>query len=182
MLGDIIKVERKRLRLGQSYKERRRTDHHGFIDHIINRSFSFVHYGIEVEDGMVIHFVINTIHRPSDCIVEKVPLSTFLKDGELAYEENVHYAFPREEIVRRAEQYLESDFEGYRLHNNNCEHFARYCATGEKVAMQSKWLTLYRSLSKAPKKTAHYSKKAGHGAKRATSKAWKMCISFISGF
>ena len=44
----------------------------------------------------------------------------------------------REEIVETAEYYLKNKKEwgGYNLASNNCEHFAAYCATGEKRSGQ----------------------------------------------
>lgn len=178
MYGDILFVERKRLKLNQSFRDTRMTPYSKILDHLVVKLISFTHYGIEVEDGMVIHFIIRTLHNPKECIIEKVPIKEFLKDGYCQVQQNVNYAFPRDEIVRRAYSQLGTKFEGYRVHNNNCEHFAYWCATGEKVASQSRFLVAYNYVSKAPGRTADYGRRAGSRAKTVSQKVWKICTSF----
>lgn len=49
--------------------------------------------------------------------------------------------FPKRETIRRARNALSSRewSEDYRYHilRNNCEHFARYCTTGERISIQA---------------------------------------------
>ncbi|KAK3096626.1 hypothetical protein FSP39_001871 [Pinctada imbricata] len=47
-----------------------------------------------------------------------------------------HMPFPPAEIVRRAEQELQTQKFQYDLFGNNCEHFATFCVTGRKLSMQ----------------------------------------------
>jgi len=173
MYGDIISVERKKL-LWRSYKKRRATIHNDFLDSIVSRLFSFTHFGIEVEDEMVIHFVIPSIRRSKESMIEVITMAGFLKDGKKEIVQNIHYAFPREEIVRRAYSKLGESDGRYNILTNNCEHFALWCATDTKISYQSKFVAMCRLLKKAPIKTAHYGRKAGS----ATVRFLRYCTSF----
>jgi len=52
----------------------------------------------------------------------------------------------RNEIIKRAEKYLNTDFGGYKITSNNCEHFSNWCLTGEKKTKQSPGITTYKSV------------------------------------
>jgi len=173
MYGDIICVERKKL-LWRSYKKRRATIHNDFLDSIVSRLFSFTHFGIEVEDNMVIHYVIPSIRRNKECAIELITMEGFLKDGTKEIVQNIQYAFPREEIVQRAYSKLGDSNGRYNILTNNCEHFALWCATDTKISYQSKFVAMCRLVRKAPRKTVHYGRRAGS----ATVRFLRMCTSF----
>lgn len=46
------------------------------------------------------------------------------------------YKYSSDEIVERAYSKLGSDFGGYNIINNNCEHFANWCANGKNTSSQ----------------------------------------------
>ncbi|MDA3847663.1 MAG: lecithin retinol acyltransferase family protein [Vallitaleaceae bacterium] len=173
MYGDIIFVERKKL-LWRSYKKRRATIHNDFVDAIVSRLFSFTHFGIEVEDEQVIHYVIPSIRRSKECAIELISMEGFLKDGVKEVADNMHYAFPRDEIVRRAYSKIGDSNGRYNILTNNCEHYAIWCATDIKISNQSKFIAICRAIRKAPKRTVYFGRKAGS----ATVSFLRMCTSF----
>ncbi|MCU5424664.1 MULTISPECIES: lecithin retinol acyltransferase family protein [Bacillus cereus group] len=92
------------------------------------------HYGIYDGDGWVYHFTGDSI---SNARIEFTTLKEFEKGGT-AYIENVYNAkYDAEEIISRASSQVGSDFGGYNLLKNNCEHFVYWCVTGVKQSRQT---------------------------------------------
>lgn len=101
-------------------------------DHIRVRRKAYTHHGVEVDDGMVIHFT-GTPGSKRGAAIRREPLSTFAAGGKV---ETVAYAarLDVDETVRRAESRLGQS--GYNLYGNNCEHFARWCVTDAHKSRQ----------------------------------------------
>ncbi len=135
MFGDIIYVERKPL-LWKSV-EKRANPNSKRIDYIIFRTAKYRHYGIDIGYGRVVHFQGDSFWSRHECRVIESSMEEFLKDGTLGHVANLEYSFSRDEVVRRALNHVGSDFGGYSIKDNNCEHFARWCATGVRSARQS---------------------------------------------
>lgn len=135
MIGDIIYVERKPL-LWRSV-EKRANPNSKRIDYIIFRTAKYRHYGIDIGHGRVIHFQGDSFWSRHECRVIESSMEAFLKDGTLGFIHNVEYAFSRNEVVLRAMDAIGTDFGGYSIKGNNCEHFARWCVTGVRSAQQS---------------------------------------------
>ncbi len=135
MFGDIIYVERKPL-LWKSV-EKRANPNSKRIDYIIFRTAKYRHYGIDIGYGQVVHFQGDSFWSRHECRVIESSMEEFLKDGTLGHVANLEYSFSRDEVVRRALNHVGSGFGGYSIKDNNCEHFARWCATGVRSARQS---------------------------------------------
>ncbi len=135
MKGDIIFVVRKPLRFGDF--EIRKSDKSGKLDELISRTFEYKHYGIEVEDGNVIHFVCESIHYMDESSIIKTDMDKFVKDGVKQVDTSVEYKYSRDEVVERAYSMLGTTFNGYSITSNNCEHFAVWCVNGTKECNQA---------------------------------------------
>jgi hypothetical protein len=103
-------------------------------DHIYvkRRRRFYVHHGIYMGDGKVIHFT-GSVREKKDPRVQETDLSGFLKGGILRrhdYEERLRAS----ETVTIANKQLSDS--GYSMLWNNCEHFATYCATGKRQSWQ----------------------------------------------
>jgi hypothetical protein len=90
------------------------------------------HHGIDCGGGNVIHFSGEPKHK-KNASVRRTSRKKFAAAGQI---EVVHHdnGYSRDTVVSRAERKLgEKD---YGLVFNNCEHFARWCATGEATSDQ----------------------------------------------
>lgn len=134
MQGDIIYVVREPLWF-KSFSVRR-TSKSTLLDQLIARTIKYRHYGVEVEDGYVIHFISDSICCLDEAMVKKTTIEEFLKDGVKQVDHSFKSTFSREKIVKRAYSRLNTKFTGYNLLSNNCEHFAAWCALGNKVSRQ----------------------------------------------
>lgn len=104
----------------------------GYGDHIYVKRLGYTHHGIEVADGMVVHFT-GTPGSKYNAAIRREPLSSFANGGTVRvrpYEQRL----PPEEAVTRAESKLGES--GYNLYANNCEHFARWCVTDDHKSSQ----------------------------------------------
>lgn len=95
----------------------------------------YLHHGIDVGDGTVVHA------RPDDPKrifdggrVVRTSLEEFADGSPVGVEHEPPAAFPPEEIVRRAIEHVGR--EGYSPVVDNCEHFATWCATGRRESRQ----------------------------------------------
>jgi hypothetical protein len=82
----------------------------------------YQHYGIDVGNGYVIHRTNKGIQR--------ITLREFCNDDRWSFEPSSN----REAVARRAESRLGES--GYNLIFDNCEHFARWCQTGDSYSEQ----------------------------------------------
>lgn len=148
MEGDVIYVVRKPI--GFRSFDVRRTSRSGKLDQLVHRTIVFRHYGIEVENGYVIHFVGESINWMQESIIKKTTMEEFLKDGIKKVDTDITYKFNRERVVKRAYSRLNTKFDGYSLYKNNCEHFAAWCANGYKASRQVNLKTRSMALVKYP--------------------------------
>ena len=116
------------------------------------------HHGIYMGEGHVIHFSGGTMNSTNtskslydlgnDIIDAKVIVSTFDEFMEnkttcfrVDLEESEKTRKNRLMIFARAVTQLDTDFGGYNPTKNNCEHFANWCRTKNKVSYQSNMIT-----------------------------------------
>ena len=95
--------------------------------HIVTPRRGYLHHGIYVGDGMVVHYagLGYGIHRGP---VEEVTLSRFARGRPVWIQSAAVPYFDPQETVRRARSRLGEDC--YRLLTNNCEHFCEWCLRG----------------------------------------------------
>ncbi|MFT7633012.1 MAG: hypothetical protein ACI87E_004067 [Mariniblastus sp.] len=92
----------------------------------------YCHHGIACGDGSVIHFG-RGIFDLENAIVEKVTLAEFCQGKPIeVYQSDA--TFEAHKILARAKSRLGET--GYDLAENNCEHFACWCRTGEHESRQ----------------------------------------------
>ena len=101
--------------------------------HLVTSRRGYVHHGIYVGRGMVVHYAgLSRFLRAGP--VEEVTMSRFSKGRPVRtvqYSESKHSP---QEIVRRARSRLgENDYEVLR---NNCEHFCNWCISGRSHSTQ----------------------------------------------
>jgi len=106
--------------------------------------FSFRHYGIDMGNETVIHFGGNRHLFSCQSRIKRIFLGDFLlgssgkKVDQLAW----HKKYSPDMIVERAKSLLETDFGGYDLLKNNCEHFVFWCATGKRISYQVPFIVI----------------------------------------
>jgi hypothetical protein len=100
----------------------------------------YKHYGVYNTSQSVIHFSPDRGAEISakDAYIRETTLTEFLKGDELHIDRTIHAVFPPEEIVRRARRFVNELRGKYDLLSLNCEHFARWCATGKLESEQVK--------------------------------------------
>jgi hypothetical protein len=100
----------------------------------------YKHYGIYNNTGSVIHFSPDRGAEISakNAYIRETTLAEFLKGDELYIDRTIRAVFPPEEVVRRARSFVNELRGTYDLLALNCEHFARWCATGELESKQVK--------------------------------------------
>jgi hypothetical protein len=107
-----------------------------FVDNYFAGLSTYQHYGVYIGNGNVIHFAPYEGQEISmeNGIVHETTLEKFLNGRALQIDMNIERRFSEEEIVRRTRSRINE--KGYDLFNNNCEHFARWCVTGEHISYQ----------------------------------------------
>ena len=95
--------------------------------HIVTPRHGYLHHGIYVGDGKVVHYagLGYGIHRGP---VEEVPLAHFARGRPVWIQSAAVPYFDPQETVRRARSRLGEAC--YRLLTNNCEHFCEWCLRG----------------------------------------------------
>lgn len=94
--------------------------------------FAPLHYGVYDGYGGVFHF--NGI-TPADAQIHYSLFADFAKGGTVSVDSCIKIFSPQE-IVERAISKVGEDFGGFNLLTNNCEHFARWCATDVRQSSQ----------------------------------------------
>lgn len=148
MKGDIVRVRRKRVGILESLPHK--NEHMTVIDEVIARTKSYYHYGIQISEDKVVHFVGASYLKRKESKIEITSISKFLRDGKLEIVDSYSKSFSNEEIVNRALSKVGTNFDGYSVIKNNCEHFATWCATGKKQSQQSNILEQSRFLISLP--------------------------------
>lgn len=101
-------------------------------DHIRVWRGAYHHHGIFVGQNAVVHFT-DVRNSKVGASVRRCTLTAFERGGAV---ERVAYrqSLPARQVVRRALSQLGR--RGYSVLSNNCEHFARWCKTGEHASEQ----------------------------------------------
>lgn len=131
MKGDVIYVE---FTLSDSQREVIQKLYP--IGPLVNLVSSYRHYGIDIGDGSVVHFTGKDLMLTNDATVQLTLGEQFSQGREYKIDIIVRPKYDGETVVRRAMNKVDSDFGGYDLLRNNCEHFANWCAAGERTSRQ----------------------------------------------
>lgn len=96
---------------------------------------AYMHHGIDVGDGTVVHARPDDFRSPlAGGRVERTSRAEFAGGGTVLITTEPPAAYPLDEIVARALEHVGR--EGYCPVVDNCEHFATWCATGERTSRQ----------------------------------------------
>ena len=101
--------------------------------HLVTSRLGYLHHGIYVGRGMVVHYagLCQLLHSGP---VEEVTLSRFSMGRPVRIVEHSESKYSPQEIVRRARSRLgEND---YQVLRNNCEHFCNWCISGRSHSTQ----------------------------------------------
>lgn len=101
-------------------------------DHVYVKRVGYTHHGVEVDDGMVVHFT-GTPGNKRGAAIRREPIDVFRCGGVVQIRRYEQRLEP-DEVAQRAESKLGQS--GYNLYANNCEHFARWCVTGHHKSSQ----------------------------------------------
>lgn len=123
MRGDVI------------YVSRYRRPANGIL-YMKDRDGLYRHYGVDVGGGQVIHFRNYSGESKNSAKIILTSISEFAKGDSIEKSCMTQYLYDKDEIVDRAYSKLGSNFGGYDLINNNCEHFANWCASGKRTSAQ----------------------------------------------
>jgi len=101
--------------------------------HVITPRRGFLHHGIYVGDGNVVHYAGFT-HGIVNGPVEEISLHQFTCGRTVWTDYASPVSFCADEVVRRARSRVGENH--YRLFSNNCEHFCEWCLRGEHRSYQ----------------------------------------------
>ena len=101
--------------------------------HLVTPRRGYLHHGIYVGDGNVVHYagLAGGLHRGP---VEEVSLARFTRGRPVWVKPHSPSRFGGEAVVQRARSRVGED--SYRLLTNNCEHFCEWCLRGEHRSYQ----------------------------------------------
>jgi hypothetical protein len=102
--------------------------------HLVTSRRGYVHHGIYVGRGMVVHYagLSQLLHSGP---VEEVTLSRFSKGRAVRIVEHSESKYSPQEIVLRARSRLGEN--KYHLLRNNCEHFCNWCISDRSCSTQA---------------------------------------------
>jgi hypothetical protein len=122
--------------------------------HLVTPRRGYVHHGIHVGDGKVVHYA-GLAHGLRRGPVEEISLARFTNGRPVCVRSDASLEFDRREVIRRARSRIGEDH--YRLLTNNCEHFCEWCLYGEHRSYQvEEWLARpVRALHAAIRFIAH---------------------------
>ncbi|HXD07380.1 MAG TPA: lecithin retinol acyltransferase family protein [Burkholderiaceae bacterium] len=114
--------------------------------HLTSPRRGYVHHGIYVGGGRVIHYSgFSSAFRAGP--VREVSLEEFTRGRGYAVRPRVAPGFSAESIVARARSRVGED--SYRFWSNNCEHFCEWCIDGRSRSAQvERWLPLLRRVAR----------------------------------
>lgn len=95
------------------------------------------HYGVVVGTDDVVHF--NLVSEDLEIRIIRTDLKRFVGGGsqlQVCQMSELNATFDRDTIIARALSQVGTDFGGYDLIKNNCEHFANWCICGSKYSNQ----------------------------------------------
>jgi hypothetical protein len=107
-----------------------------YVDNYFVGLNAYQHYGVYIGNGKVIHFAPLEGQEISseNGRIHETTLEKFLNGRALQIDKNIEKIYSENEIIQRARSRLGE--KGYDLFTNNCEHFARWCVTGEHISYQ----------------------------------------------
>ena len=97
---------------------------------------TFRHYGLDLGDGTVVHFRGKMEYIHANAWIQRTSCAAFCRGGVICPAYDVRFAFPQEEVARRALSQVGCNFGGYNFLCNNCEHFVNWCACGRRISRQ----------------------------------------------
>jgi hypothetical protein len=95
--------------------------------HIVTPRRGFLHHGIYVGEGKVVHYAGST-HGFIAGPIEEIPLDRFTCGRAVWADCEAPANFSGDEVIRRARSRVGEN--RYRLISNNCEHFCEWCLRG----------------------------------------------------
>ena len=114
--------------------------------HLVTPRRGFIHHGIYVGSGNVVHYK-SAVRRLCCDPVEEVSLASFALGRTISIRAHVAPRFDGEEVMRRARSRIGEA--RYRLLSNNCEHFCEWCLHDEPRSYQvERLLNLPRRLGR----------------------------------
>lgn len=93
----------------------------------------YIHHGIYVGNGKVVHYAGLSAWLKRGPI-EETTLEAFTAGRGFKVTLNIDPVFSPADIVRRARSRVGED--SYRILSNNCEHFCEWCVSGRSVSRQ----------------------------------------------
>ena len=101
--------------------------------HLVTSRLGYLHHGIYVGRGMVVHYagLCQLLHSGP---IEEVTLSQFSKGRAVRVVEHSESKYSPQEIVLRARSRLGEN--EYHVLRNNCEHFCSWCINGRSRSTQ----------------------------------------------
>jgi len=105
-------------------------------DHIRVKRGLYYHHGIDIGDKTVVHFCVDNKTKADDACIKRTAIQDFLIDNTSYEIINYQQCNDPDKVIEIALSFIGS--KNYSLFNNNCEHFARYCKTGDKKSEQIK--------------------------------------------
>lgn len=128
--------------------------------HLITRRPGYVHHGIYIGSGRVVHYGWSNRRLSLRGEIKEVSLTRFCKGRTFEVKAAAAAAFATEEVIGRARSRLGET--RYRLLSNNCEHFCEWCVTGAARSTQAEpWLRRYGRLKSG---LARLASMLGHSA------------------
>jgi len=101
--------------------------------HLVTPRFGYMHHGIHVGDGRVVHYagLSRSLRRGP---VEEVSLAVFEGGRGVFLRIDSDARYPADVVVERARSRVGEH--RYRIATNNCEHFCSWCLHGEHRSEQ----------------------------------------------
>ena len=101
--------------------------------HLISPRRGFMHHGIYVGDGKVVHYA-GLAHGQFRGHIEEVSLAQFAHGRNVWTRSSDLPGFVPQEVIRRVRSRVGEN--RYRILRNNCEHFCEWCLRGESHSYQ----------------------------------------------
>jgi hypothetical protein len=108
--------------------------------HVITPRLGFLHHGIYVGEGKVVHYAGST-HGFFSGPIEEIPLDRFTCGRPVWITCDTPANYAADEVILRARSRVGENH--YRLISNNCEHFCEWCLRGVQRSYQIEaWLSI----------------------------------------
>ncbi|MCE9631808.1 MAG: lecithin retinol acyltransferase family protein [Planctomycetia bacterium] len=132
------------------------------VEHrIIASTVTYLHHGIDLGDGTVVHARPDDFRNPfGGGRVVRTSRAEFSQGATVKVRNEPPAIYSADEVAERA--LAHEGREGYDLVVDNCEHFATWCATGRRVSRQVD-IVMARMAAAASRTTAAVSARAAAG-------------------